>query len=363
VWCGGVDKAGGGCNLNLAENFHFFLQNIQKKCVITMSSVVLYKFGGTSVASPSAIRGVRDIIQLQRDDATDNGTLAIVVSAMGSTPTLPKTTDLLLRVVQQAVQGDMVSVQQTVEILRSKHVDCIHELIQDSNTCASLVEIIQDELQDILAVVRAIRILKSSDDRTKGVVAGYGELWSARILHAFLKQEGYNDAEMIDAREVLVAESSGNDEGVNWNLSTMNLQTRLGGPMETVQLPSMLIITGFICSTQDGVPSTLGRNGSDYSATIFGRLLNATSVDIWTDVSGVLSADPRRVPNAVVLPFLSYDEAMELAYFGANVLHPKGLLSLCFCFSMILCFFLLPNVLPTSLFFIMLFIHSYTIDI
>ena len=284
-------------------------------------SLQVYKFGGTSVASSSAIRRVHQIINLQRNTTS---TLAIVVSAMGSTPSLPKTTDLLLRIVSLSVSGDMKGVQETIDILRNKHLTCIGELIQDLTLRNQLIETIENELSDILAVVRAVRILKSSDERTCGVISGYGELWSARILHAYLKQEGYHDAEMIDARQVLIC----NDETVDWKTSTENLNNRFTNTTDTTTtttLPSLLVITGFICSTSNGVPSTLGRNGSDYSATIFGRLFNAESVVIWTDVSGVLSADPRKVPNAVVLPILSYDEAMELAYFGANVLHPKAM--------------------------------------
>jgi aspartokinase/homoserine dehydrogenase 1 len=278
----------------------------------------VYKFGGTSVSSSQAIQRVHEIINLHQQ--TQKMGLAIVVSAMGSTPEHPKTTDLLLSIVQSATAGDMDHVHRTVEILRTKHLTCITNLLKDPNVVQQLGASIESELQDILAVTKAVQILKSSDDRTRGVVSGYGELWSARILHAYLKQEGYTTAQLIDARDVVTITAP---ETVDWEASALKLATC--SPHRNDQPPPLLVITGFICSTAEGVPTTLGRNGSDYSATIFGRLLHSSSVVIWTDVSGVLSADPRRVPNAVVLPFLSYDEAMELAYFGANVLHPKAM--------------------------------------
>src|SRR6185369_3346969 len=142
------------------------------------------------------------------------------------------------------------------------------------------------------------------------------ELWSAQLLHAYLESQDHRSS-WLDAREVLVVEPNSNTVAVDWQLSKQKLQAR------HFEETDFLVITGYIASTHDGVATTLKRNGSDLSASIFGALLGADSVTIWTDVDGVFSADPRRVPEAVVIPELSYQEAAELAYFGAKVIHPS----------------------------------------
>src|SRR6185503_19264479 len=155
-------------------------------------------------------------------------------------------------------------------------------------------------------------------DRIFEFVSGHGELWSAQMMHAYLQSQG-EDALWLDARKVLVVEPNANSVAVDWQVSREKLQSWLAQQSDT----GLLVITGFIASTNDGVATTLKRNGSDLSASIFAALLGADSVTIWTDVDGVFSADPHRVPDAVVVPELSYQEAAELAYFGAKVIHPN----------------------------------------
>ncbi len=167
-------------------------------------------------------------------------------------------------------------------------------------------------------MLRGVWITRLASERIIEFVSGHGELWSAQLLHAYLESCNHHSS-WLDARKTLVVEPNANTVTVDWQTSKQKLQTWLSHSTET----DFLVITGYIAATHDGVATTLKRNGSDLSASIFGALLGADAVTIWTDVDGVFSADPRQVPDAVVIPDLSYQEAAELAYFGAKVIHPN----------------------------------------
>jgi aspartokinase/homoserine dehydrogenase 1 len=156
--------------------------------------------------------------------------------------------------------------------------------------------------------------------RNRDLVAGFGEVWSARLLTAVLEATPSIrvPARFIDARDVVVVDWTEMGPVVVWEESRRRCEKLIDRAFKGVA-----VVTGFIAATRDGMPTTLGRNGSDYSASIFGALLDAAEVEIWTDVDGVMSADPRRVPEAKVIDSMSYNEAMELAYFGAKVIHPQ----------------------------------------
>ena len=154
-------------------------------------------------------------------------------------------------------------------------------------------------------------------------MAGYGEIWSTRLLAAYLEQQRRDDpvgrdVHWVDAREIVVVEHSELGPGVQWERSAELVAEKFPRNESAIA-----IVTGFIAREPDGKQTTLGRNGSDFSASIIGWLLDAGSITIWTDVSGVKSADPRRVPEAAEIAELTYNEAMELAYFGAKVIHPQ----------------------------------------
>ena len=168
-------------------------------------------------------------------------------------------------------------------------------------------------------MLHATTLLRRYSRETLDLVSGYGEIWSSRLLHAFLAATGARSAR-IDARDVLVAEWRDATLEIDWSASRARLDAWLATCGE---LPATLVITGFVASTRDGVATTLGRNGSDFSASIFAALLDASEIHIWTDVDGVMSANPSLVPEALMLDEMSYDEAMELAYFGAKVIHPS----------------------------------------
>ncbi|HHQ13914.1 MAG TPA: aspartate kinase, partial [Chromatiales bacterium] len=179
------------------------------------------------------------------------------------------------------------------------------------------------DLGDISDILHAVSLVRSAAERSRDLVAGYGELWSSRLLAAYLQLETAGQSvewpvRWLDARDLIVIEHGEMGPAVLWDRSAANAGRHFGPDTHGIT-----VVTGFIASDADGLPTTLGRNGSDFSASITGALLDAERITIWTDVDGVMSADPNRVPEATVIEELSYNEAMELAYFGAKVLHPQ----------------------------------------
>ncbi len=283
-----------------------------------MKNWVVHKFGGSSLGSAELFRRVADIVAARHVDNS-----LVVVSAMGDT------TDLLVNTIETAAAGNDVSEQlaHCRESIASIATELLGPIAMDR---------FENDLTMIADICTTLQLLKNLPQSAYDYVVGFGELWSARLLSEYLCSRGLS-AESLDAREVIRVESiasrsSTSDQDqtasaavhgsrsvtVDWNGSS----ERLVKWQQSCQSP-IVIATGFTASNQAGVPVTLGRNGSDYSAAIFGRLLNANSVNIWTDVPGVMNADPRWVTDARPISTLSYDEALELAFFGAHVLHPK----------------------------------------
>ena len=268
-----------------------------------MSQWVAHKFGGTSLADADAYRAVAAIIE-----SSGHPRLAVVVSATAGM------TDGLIELVSRAARRD-TSAEELAESLRRRQVGLVDDLLGPSDS-QHLIARIDKDFSDINDVLRASRVMGAALDNAIGAVAGFGEVWSARLLAAYLGRSGVAAA-MLDARDVLVVTPAETTPMLDWDSSAARLNEWLSDHDEGV-----VVITGFVASDSTGAPTTLGRNGSDYSASIFSSLLDARELTIWTDVDGVMSADPRLVPQAQALSELSYDEAMELAYFGANVIHP-----------------------------------------
>jgi bifunctional aspartokinase / homoserine dehydrogenase 1 len=288
----------------------------------------VHKFGGTSVASADCYRKCADILAGFWSDSS----LAIVVSAMGGKP---KTTDLLLDAVKYASQRNNEAVEEALQYVWNKHDACCRGLLTPSEA-ERLIGVIESDIKDIRDVLKTVALMKWQAQRISEVVSGYGELWSAQILTSLLrdvqtrsdKTDVRHEFVYIDARRVIVIdEEAAQDGAVVWDVSQQKLREVYTEESSKIQASSNtrihLVITGYVASNTQGVATTLQRDGSDYSAAIIGRLLQSQSITIWTDVDGVLSADPRRVPLAQVLSQVSYNEAMELAYFGAKVIHPK----------------------------------------
>ncbi len=273
-----------------------------------ISRWAVHKFGGTSLADADGFEAaVRILISRQKQGER----IAVVVSAMSGV------TDGLIELVKLAAsQSD--SYLAKLEGLKERHLDTIDQLHLAEAQQQSLVAGIVSDFKDIEEVLRGVWITELPSERIKEFISGHGELWSAQLLHAHLDCCGHSSA-WLNARKVLVVEPDSRTVAVDWQLSQEKLQSW----QAREEVTDFLVITGYIASTHDGVATTLKRNGSDFSASIFAALLEADSVTIWTDVDGVLSADPRRVPDALIIPELSYQEAAELAYFGAKVIHPN----------------------------------------
>ena len=266
----------------------------------------VHKFGGTSLADAECFQRVADIVLTQPGENR-----AVVVSAVGGI------TDLLFRLIENAAGREPID-ELMIE-LRERYVIIVRELLSPEEGSAFL-EQFEIDLSDINSVLKALSLVKSASHRSRDMVSGFGELWSSRILSALLRTRADCDQNVlcVDARDVLVVEAGEMGPIVCWELTQANLAATVSAEFDGVA-----IITGYIARDMDGLQTTLGRNGSDYSASIFGALLGADAVHIWTDVNGVMSGDPRRVPEATVIDELSYSEAMELAYFGAKVIHPQ----------------------------------------
>lgn len=293
----------------------------------------VHKFGGTSVQNADCYRSAAAIVEEQigitRRNPTPTSTLnlAVVVSAMGGKP---KTTDLLLSTVEAAAVRDTPKVDAAIATITEKHVTCLDELFADE-TKDRLKQLILKDLEDIRDILKTVALMKWQASRISELVSGYGEVWSAQILAALLQLRsdargtvGQPYFSYLDARRIItIDEEAIKDGAVCWDISAEKLKQVYADEIVPAGRTLNFVITGYVASNTHGVATTLQRDGSDYSASIMGKLLQSRNVTIWTDVDGVLSADPRRVPNAFVIPEVSYNEAMELAYFGAKVIHPK----------------------------------------
>jgi len=264
---------------------------------------IAHKFGGTSLADADAYRAVTRIIE-----SAGHLKQAVIVSATAGM------TDGLIELVSRAARRDPTT-DELAEVLQTRQVALVESLLGEAPP-HDLIARIDKDFADIKDVLRASSVMGTALENAIAAVAGFGEVWSARLLTTHLSRAGMS-AGTLDAREVLVVSPAETTPIVDWETSSSNLGSWLAENDHDV-----VVITGFIASDPTGAPTTLGRNGSDYSASIFSSLLEVGELIIWTDVDGVMSADPRLVPQAQVLADLSYDEAMELAYFGARVIHP-----------------------------------------
>ena len=236
--------------------------------------------------------------------------LAVVLSAARGV------TDALLNLIAAAERQE--DVEQGLEAVRNRHVDMATELC-DPHAASEFIHELDADCRDIASILHGVRLTRAASGKTRDLVAGFGEIWSTKLFARHLGGRGKRKAvQWVDAREIVQVAWNALGPSVQWESS----RARAAG-LRGHDHPATLVITGYIARDPKGLQTTLGRNGSDFSASIFADLLDATEICIWTDVDGVLSADPRRVPDATVIDSLSYHEAMELAYFGAKVIHPQ----------------------------------------
>jgi aspartokinase/homoserine dehydrogenase 1 len=267
----------------------------------------VHKFGGTSVADAACMERVAQIVE--QDPATRK---AVVLSACRGV------TDALLTLIRLAETADP-TLEDRIEELRLRHVGVARELLSGELYDEFVVELDRD-CRDLAGILQTVKLVRAASTTMTDLIAGFGELWSTRIFERLLRSRAHVDGKVqwLDARRALLVEWGPMGPGIRWEQSGTRLRELV--PMDFV---GVLVVTGYIATDTQGLQTTLGRNGSDFSASIFGSLLEAAEIVIWTDVNGVLSADPRLVPEAQVIDALSYNEAMELAYFGAKVIHPQ----------------------------------------
>lgn len=275
---------------------------------------LVMKFGGTSVGSAQAIRETAELILNAKEEW---GSVAVIASAMGTKPV--KVTDLLLEGATTALTGDAETYKQTASQLRQVHYETIDALLVPEGERQIVLAENNLFIDRFEAICKAVLVLGELTPRALDVVGGMGEQMSVRILAAYLRQLGHK-AEAIDATDLIVTDSNFQNASPIFDLTVPKTQARLQPLLDDGGIP---VVTGFIAANEAGTTTTLGRGGSDFSGAILGQCLNAKEVWIWTDVDGVMTADPRIVSNAKSIPTLSYREVSELAFYGANVLHPK----------------------------------------
>jgi aspartate kinase len=268
------------------------------------------KFGGTSVGNSEALAQTVEIISRARKDWSR---MVVVTSAMSGV------TNLLLSSAQGAIQGYTEKIYQSAGLLRAKHGDVADELISDLARRAQVKSEINHLITDFTNLCQAIAVLGEATPRALDAVAGLGERLSVRLLSAALEAKGI-PCQLVEASQLIVTDREFQAAHPHMD-ATINQTRRVLEPL--LEMGRIPVVTGFIGATPDGVMTTLGRGGSDYSAAILGAALSADEVWIWTDVAGVMTADPRIIPEAHTIPELTYREVAELAYFGAKVLHPK----------------------------------------
>jgi aspartate kinase len=273
--------------------------------------IQVMKFGGTSVGDAARIRSAASIAV----EASRQRSVVVVVSAMSGV------TNTLIAAAGKAASGDEAAAEALATALLTKHRETIEALISDSEKRRGLLSEIELMIDRAANYCRGCALLGELSPRALDVVAGTGERLASRITAAVLREMGQHGV-AFDATDLIVTDEVHGGARPLGDLTRKKTQAALLPLLEAGGIP---VVTGYIAATAKGIPTTLGRGGSDFSATILGAALDAQEVVIWTDVNGVLTADPRMVPDAVTLDEVSYAEAGELAFFGAKVLHPMTL--------------------------------------
>ena len=257
----------------------------------------VYKFGGTSMKNADALKQVANLI-----NNSDSDNLIVVVSAMSGM------TDDLLRFSQ-------IKETKLLQEIESRYISIVTDLLKDESNQLSLIDALKEDIHTIKQLTD--RIDYSSVKVEDNQILGFGEIWSSKLLNAYLNSLGQVKTSWLNPMDFLIIQNQEMGANVNWSTSKKAFNNCIQG------ITGKIIMGGFIASDEDGNPTNLGRNGSDYSASIIASLSDADSVTIWTDVDGVLTGDPRVVARARIIEQMTYEEAVELSYFGAEVIHPK----------------------------------------
>lgn len=267
------------------------------------------KFGGTSVGS---VESIRTLLEILKSETSSGESPVVVLSAMGGV------TNLLSAMAEAAANGESVSEQ--MRQLENKHFEVIKALleVQRQNPVFTRLKIFFNELEDLLQGILSLRELTA---RTKDLVLSYGERCSTFMISKIADQYFPGDAVFADTTDLIKTDSNYGQARVNNQITEILIRE-----FYQQHKGKIIFATGFIASNDEGRITTLGRGGSDYTAAIFGSALNSREIEIWTDVNGMMTADPRIVKKAFPLKELSYTEAMELSYFGAKVIYPPTMI-------------------------------------
>ena len=272
--------------------------------------MIVMKFGGTSMGAAPQINTAARVVESLRESKP-----VVVLSAMSGV------TDALLQAGEAGVAGHERVRDDKLAEIRSKHDKAIRELLKDARGARAVQETLRGMWDEIQKIFTGITLLREMSDRSRDLISSFGERLIVPIFAEYLRQIGL-ESEAVDARELIITSEESEFMLVDFEETRKRCQ-KVAKMARSGVVP---VVTGFICSTPEGVTTTLGRGGSDYSASILGACLKASEIQIWTDVNGVMTADPRIVPEARVLDRVSYKEAAEMSYFGAKVLHPKTIM-------------------------------------
>jgi aspartokinase/homoserine dehydrogenase 1 len=274
-------------------------------------SLRVMKFGGTSVGDADCVRRAAAIVQ----SAAAQGPVVVVVSAMSGV------TNRLIHAAHDAETGQQELFSKVVAELRLQHKTALEALVSDPQRRSKIAEACNEVLEGLDRLFRGTSLLHELTPRALDAISGVGERLSAPLVAGAICELGLRSVP-VSATEVIVSDHHHGRAEPLMTRTWARAEARLRPLLDQGIVP---VVTGFIAATPEGIHTTLGRGGSDYSATILGATLGAQETVIWTDVDGVKTADPRLVPEARTIPEISYNEAAELAYFGAKVLHPNTL--------------------------------------
>ena len=241
-------------------------------------------------------------------DASANEPTVVVVSAMSGITNLLEEASL-----KAAAQDE--SFRQVVESISRRHDECIGALPFSPSASAKLITSVREPLTRLAEICKGLFLVGDLTPKTKAHIMSFGELLSSRIIQAVFEHAGLNST-WLDSRKLIVTNSDYAAARVDFTATNENIQGAIHGK------DGLFIVPGYVARSNRGESTTLGRGGSDYTAAIFAAALNARQLEIWTDVNGMLSADPRLVRDTITIPTMSYEEAMELSYFGAKVIYP-----------------------------------------
>jgi aspartate kinase len=276
-------------------------------------NLVVMKFGGTSVEDPAAIGRTAAIVAGR---VANGKSPVVVVSAMA------KVTDQLLRAAGAASEGDRTGALAISSRLRARHRDTVAALVKNQAECAALMNAIDEKFDALDEVLRGLAAILELTPRISDLIVSYGERISSQIVAAAFREMGI-DAAHVDARDVIITDSQFQKAVPQDGLIEKKAEEKLRPLVKAGKVP---VMGGFIASNEAGLTTTLGRGGSDFTGALVGGALTAEAIEIWTDVDGIMTADPRVCPDALRVKTISFEEAAELAYFGAKVLHPATIL-------------------------------------